>query len=71
MMASSERREIPVERNVGRLPNAVLAVAFIALVSASAASAQSVESLVSAVVKLNTHINPEGRTVQGLGRERE
>src|SRR5258708_3623246 len=43
----------------------------IALVSASAASAQSVESLVSAVVKINTHINPDGRTVHSLGRERE
>jgi len=71
MMASSERREIPVESNVGRLANAVLAAAFIALVSASAASAQSVESLVSAVVKINTHINPDGRTVQSLGHERE
>jgi S1-C subfamily serine protease len=71
MMASSERHEIPVESNVGRLANAVLAAAFIALVSASAASAQSVESLVSAVVKINTHINPDGRTVQSLGHERE
>jgi Trypsin-like peptidase domain len=60
-----------VESNVGRLANAVLAAAFIALVSASAASAQSVESLVSAVVKINTHINPDGRTVQSLGHERE
>jgi serine protease Do len=49
----------------------MLAAAFIAVVSASAASAQGVEALVSAVVRINTHINPEGRTVQGLGRERE
>jgi S1-C subfamily serine protease len=27
--------------------------------------------LVSAVVRVNTHITPDGRTVQGLGRERE
>jgi serine protease Do len=30
-----------------------------------------VEELVSAVVRIKTHINPEGRTVEGLGRERE
>src|SRR5215471_9651118 len=45
----------------------------VALVSASAVVAQNarVEELVSAVVRVNTHINPEGRTVPGLGRERE
>jgi S1-C subfamily serine protease len=45
----------------------------VALVSASAAVAQTprVEELVSAVVRVNTHITPEGRTIQGLGRERE
>ena len=30
-----------------------------------------IEDLVSAVVRIKTHINPEGRTVEGLGRERE
>ena len=30
-----------------------------------------VEELVSAVVRIKTHINPEGRTVEGLGRERD
>lgn len=30
-----------------------------------------IEELVSAVVRIKTHINPEGRTVEGLGRERE
>jgi S1-C subfamily serine protease len=49
----------------------MLAAAFIALASASVASAQNVEELVSAVVRINTHINPEGRTVQALGHERE
>jgi len=66
-------------RNASRRGSAViasclmLATAVVALVSASAATAQSarVEELVSAVVRINTHINPEGRTVQGLGRERE
>jgi S1-C subfamily serine protease len=66
-------------RNASRRGSAViascvmLATAVVALVSASTAAAQSarVEELVSAVVRINTHINPEGRTVQGLGRERE
>ena len=66
-------------RNASRRGSAViasclmLAAAVVALVSASTAAAQSarVEELVSAVVRINTHINPEGRTIQGLGRERE
>jgi S1-C subfamily serine protease len=49
----------------------------IALVSACPALAQNsphnswVEELASAVVRVKTHINPEGRTVEGLGRDRE
>src|SRR5215472_18852663 len=45
----------------------------VALMSASAVFAHNarVEELVSAVVRVKTHITPEGRTVQGLGRERE
>src|SRR5499426_4240244 len=66
-------------RNASRRGSAViascvmLAAAVVALMSASAAAAQSarVEELVSAVVRINAHINPEGRTIQGLGRERE
>ena len=51
----------------------MLIASVIALLSAPAALAQpaSVEDLVSAVVRINTHITPDGRTVQGLGRERE
>src|SRR5437660_1694772 len=54
-------------------PSAALIARLVALLSASAAEAQpaSVEELVSAVVRINTHITPDGRTVQGLGRERE
>jgi serine protease Do len=54
-------------------PCAALAAILVALVSACAAAAQtpSIEELVSAVVRINTHIAPEGRTVQGLGRDRE
>ena len=41
--------------------------------SASTAAAQNawIEELAAAVVRIKTHINPEGRTVEGLGRERE
>src|ERR1700751_1865185 len=54
-------------------PSAALIASLLALLSASAAEPQpaSVEELVSAVVRINTHITPDGRTVQGLGRERE
>ncbi len=38
---------------------------------AARAAEQKVEDIVTAVVKITTHINPDGRTVQGLGRERE
>ena len=48
---------------------ATLAIA----ITGSAGLAQStrIEELVSAVVRIKTHVNPEGRTVEGLGRERE
>src|SRR5256886_13291572 len=57
----------------GMAPGGVLGAIVVSLVSASAAAAEtaSMEDLVSAVVRINTHINPEGRTIQGLGRERE
>lgn len=38
---------------------------------AAAAQTQKLEDLVSAVVRIKTHIAPDGRTVAGLGRERE
>jgi S1-C subfamily serine protease len=67
-------------RNASRRGSAAVALwvtlattTVVALVSASAVVAQTarVDELVSAVVRVKTHINPEGRTVQGLGRERE
>jgi S1-C subfamily serine protease len=60
-------------RSAAAVPCAALAAILAVLVSASAAAAQtpSIEELVAAVVRINTHIAPEGRTVQGLGRERE
>src|SRR5258707_560776 len=59
--------------SAGIASRAVLGAILISLVSASAAAAEtaSMEDHVSAVVQINTHINPEGRTIQGLGRERE
>ena len=35
------------------------------------ARAASLEELVAAVVRIKTYINPDGQTVQSLGRERE
>lgn len=54
------------------LLNLLLGAALAALAGAPApAQTTSVEELVSAVVRIKTFINPDGRTVQGLGRERE
>jgi serine protease Do len=49
------------------------AAAIAVLTAGSPAPAQtiSVEELVSAVVRIKTYINPDGRTVGNLGRERE
>jgi S1-C subfamily serine protease len=50
----------------------LLAIATLAAVALTAtASAETLEDVIAAVVKVKTHINPEGRTVSGLGRERE
>src|SRR6202163_2176228 len=56
----------------GGLRNGFL-VALLALATASAACAQSpaLAELLSGVVHLKTFINPDGRTAQTLGRERE
>jgi serine protease Do len=48
----------------------IAAVAVMALRPAAAADAP-LEELIGAVVRIKTHINPEGQTVQGLGRERD
>src|SRR6476661_5179842 len=60
-----------------RRPHSRPATAWLALTAlaatlfASPAPAETLEDLISAVVKLKTHINPDGRTVPGLGRDRE
>ena len=49
-----------------------LALAGFVMAPAPATAAEGkLEELVAAVVKIKTHINPEGQTVRGLGRERE
>src|SRR2546425_11457608 len=47
--------------------------ALAALIGTMPAGAQNdwLDGLVAAVVRIKTHINPDGRTVEGLGRERE
>jgi serine protease Do len=49
----------------------VTSVAVLLSVSATAAQNAWVEELAAAVVRIKTHINPEGRTIEGLGRDRE
>jgi serine protease Do len=51
----------------------LLLVAALTMTGCFAAVAQTprLEELVSSVVRIKTHINPDGQTVQGLGRERD
>jgi serine protease Do len=50
----------------------LLAAGIVALTSVSAAAQNAwIEELAAAVVRIKTHINPEGRTIEGLGRDRE
>jgi serine protease Do len=80
------RRRVAAASKLARrmLPAATIAAVTIAVVTIAAVlgapsvlaqqNAQLnswVEELVSGVVRINTHINPEGRTIEGLGRERE
>jgi len=64
-------------RAVPRCLKSILMVALAAMLLSTPATTPvfaqttSLEDLISAVVKIKTHINPEGRTVQGLGRDRE
>src|SRR6202051_4980473 len=66
------RRSVPARGSRNALLGALLAFAA-AAVTASVAQAQSpaLEELLSGVVHLKTFINPNGRTAQSLGRERE
>jgi S1-C subfamily serine protease len=48
-----------------------LALLIACILSVTSANAASLEELVSAIVRVKTYINPDGQTVQSLGRERE
>jgi S1-C subfamily serine protease len=56
-------------RNVCRIAVAVLAL--VASIVAARAQAVSIEDLAAAVVRVKAFINPDGRTVQNLGQERQ
>jgi S1-C subfamily serine protease len=49
----------------------VLLTLAVVVASGSAPAQTSLEDLVSAVVRIKTFINPDGRTIETLGRERE
>ena len=49
----------------------LLVATFTMITGFAAAQTPPLEELVSSVVRIKTHINPEGQTVQGLGRERD
>ena len=53
--------------------SALLAILCLTLLSATTADAQKLatDELLSGVVAVKTFINPDGRTVEYLGRERE
>src|SRR5580692_9214189 len=72
MRIQDRRRSIPVRGLRNGLLVGLLALAG-ATVAASVARAQSpaLEELLSGVVHMKTFINPDGRTAQTLGRERE
>src|SRR5436190_20714491 len=55
----------------GNLIAIALALGAVLFLAANPACAASLEDLVSAVVRIKTYINPDGQTVQSLGRERE
>jgi len=60
-------------RPVSRWLKALMVAAVAATTVSAPARTQSasLDELIAAVVTIKTHINPDGRTVQGLGRDRE
>ena len=63
----------PISRPARPFLRPLVAAALAAMVLSAPlpARAASLDDLIGAVVTLKTHINPEGRTIQGLGRDRE
>jgi S1-C subfamily serine protease len=78
---AATRVAVPIGARVSRLSfsrparewaKPLLVAALAAAIGTPAATqSASIEEVVSAVVRLKTHINPEGRTISGLGRERD
>src|SRR5437588_5419944 len=62
-----------IYHSLSRALGVFVTTAFVVFACGTAASAQkaTLDELVSAVVRIKTHINPDGRTVENLGRERE
>ena len=58
-----------IQRNLQRL--LIAAIALLATCVAAAAQATTLNDMVEAVVRIKTFINPDGRSVSNLGRERE
>jgi serine protease Do len=69
------RNARPAARWLGPVLSAALAAALAAFsppaTTPPLAQTPSLDELIGAVVKIKTHINPDGRTVSGLGRDRE
>src|SRR5262249_57092469 len=63
----------PISRPAHRLLRTLIAAALAAMVLSAPlpAWAVSLDDVIGAVVTLKTHINPEGRTIRGLGSDRE
>jgi len=63
----------PVSQWLRPLGGSLVAAMVAALLLSAPAAAQtaSLDELISAVVKIKTHINPDGYTVRNLGRDRE
>src|SRR5262249_34663153 len=63
----------PISRPARRFlrPHVAAALAAMVLSAPLPARAASLDDVIGAIVTLKTHINPEGRTIQGLGGERE
>ncbi len=72
-MRNRQRTKPAFLRTLARLAGAMLCAAGLAMAAVAPVQAQapSLDELVSAVVRIKTFINPDGRSVQNLGRERD
>ena len=63
-------RSVPTIVSLARIKLVVAAAVALAISSAAQAQSFSLDELLSGVVKIKTFINPDGRTIGNLGRER-